>query len=96
MAKFIRRVTSVGGGPEDGASTTLLKAKKGRKKKVTRWLRPTERVVRQYMKAEKKCWTDLTKRHRKARGKKRDRWLTDGVSNSLKSFDKGCRVFGKV
>lgn len=96
MAKFIRRVTSVGGGPESGGATTLFEGKKGRKKKVTRFLRPTERVMRRYLKAERKCWTDLTRRHDKSRRKKNDRWLTDGLSNSLKSFDKGCRVFGKI
>lgn len=95
MAKFINRVTVLDLS-KDGTATTLLKGKKSRKKKVTRFLRPTERVIRQYLKAERKCWSDMTRRHNKSRTKKRNRWLTDGLSNSLRSVDKGCRVFSKV
>jgi hypothetical protein len=95
MAKFLRRVTVVGSGDDAGAYT-LLKSKKRGKKKTTRWLRPTERVVRQYMKAERKCWTDAVRRHGKARKKKKDKWLTDGLGNSLKSMDKGSKVLGKI
>ena len=96
MAKFVGRVTSVDLGGNGGSATTFLKSKKGRKKKVTKWLRPTERVVRQYIKAERRCWSDLLGRYNKSRGKKRDRWLTDGLGNSFRSIDKGCRVFGKI
>lgn len=96
MARFIDRVTVVDASSGAGTATTLVKGKKRGKKKVTRWLRPTERVVRQYLKAERRCWSDMARRHDKSRGKKRDRWLTDGVSNSLRAMDKGCRVFGKV
>lgn len=97
MAQFVRKVTAVDLGEGGAVSTTLYEdKKKGKKKKVSRLLRPAERVVRQYIKAEKKCWTDLSRRHDKSRGKKRDRWLVDGLGNSLRSIDKGCRVFGKI
>lgn len=96
MAKFIQRVTAVETRPDEVSAVTIVKKNRRGKKKVSRWLRPTERVVRKYLKAEKKCWTDLSRRHGKARGKKRDRWLTDSVSNSLRSADKGCRTFGKI
>jgi hypothetical protein len=98
MARFIRRVTAVNidNVASGGETTVLVDRKRGRKKKVSRLLRPTERIVRRYLKAERRCWTDLERRHFRSRSKKRDRWLTDGVSNSLRSFDKGCRVFGKI
>ena len=95
MAKFLRRVTVVGT-EDSGGAYTLLKSKKRGKKKSTRWLRPTERVVRQYMKAERKCWGDALQRHGKARRKKKDKWLTNGLGNSLRSVDKGCKVFRKL
>jgi hypothetical protein len=81
---------------EGGTSKVLLGKKGRRKKKVTSWLRPTERVYRQYLKAERRCWGEAIKRHDKSRGKKRDRWLTDGANNNLRALDKGCRVLGKV
>lgn len=96
MARFIDRVTVVDVSDNSGRATTLVKGKKGRKKRVTKWLRPTERIARQFIKGERRCWSDLARRHDKSRGKKRDRWLTDGLSNSLRSMDKGCRVFGKI
>lgn len=96
MARFIDRVTVVDVSDKAGRATTLVKGKKGRKKRVSEFLRPTERITRQFIKAERRCWTDLTRRYDKSRGKKRDRWLTDGLSNSLRSMDKGCRVFGKI
>jgi hypothetical protein len=95
MASFLRRVTVVETG-EGGGSKTLLESKGGSKKKVTAWLRPTERIYRQYLKAERKCWADAVKRHGKSRSKKRDRWLTDGLNNNLRSLDKGCKVLGKI
>jgi uncharacterized protein DUF6312 len=96
MAKFIRRVTAVNL-DNGGDASILVESKRGKKKKkVSRLLRPTERIARRYIKAERRCWADLERRHLKSRRKKRDRWLTDGVSNSLRSLDKGCRVFGKI
>jgi hypothetical protein len=97
MAKFLNRVTVVDiGGGKAGRATTILKGKKGKKKRVTKWMRPTERAVRQFFKAERRCWTNLTSRHDKSRRKKRNRWLTDSPNNILRSMDKGCRVFSKV
>ena len=96
MARFIDRVTVVDVSGGTGTATTLVKGKKKGKKKVTSWLRPTERVLRRAIKGERRCWTDLARRHDKSRGKKRDRWLTDSVSNTLRSMDKGCRVWSKL
>jgi len=97
MARFLQRVTLIER-KKDGSEnvSTLLRDKKRKKKKVTGWMRPTERVVNQYLKAEDQCWGNFRKRYRKSRGKKRDRWLTDGPSNALRAFDKGCRVFSRV
>ena len=53
MARFLQRVTLIER-KKDGTEnvSTLLRGKKGKKKKVTRWMRPTERVVNHYLKAE--------------------------------------------
>ncbi len=96
MAKFLRRVTVVDTGDGGGSTQTLLKRKGGKRKRVSRWLRPAERVVRQYGKAQSKCWSESDKRHDKSRGKKRDRWITDSLSNNLKSVNKSCRVLRKI
>lgn len=97
MARFINRVTVLDlSAKSGGTATTLLKGKKRRKKRVTKFLRPTERVIRQYLKAERKCWSNMTRLHNKSRTKKNNRWLTDSLSNSLRSMDKGCRVFSNL
>jgi len=91
MAKLIRNVTVVD--LNNNATETVFNDKSKGKKKVTRWLRPGERLIRQTMKAQEKCWSQALGRHDKSRGKKRDRWLTDSFSNGLKSIEKGCRVW---
>lgn len=94
MAKFLQRITVVD--PSGRDSEVMFKDKKRKKKKVTRWMRPSEKAMRQYIKAERRCWDELLDRHDKSRGKKRDRWLTDVPNNALRALDKGLRVFGKL
>ena len=91
MAKLVRNVTVVDTNNE--SSETVFKSKGKGKKKVTRWLRPGERLIRKTLKAQERCWGNALTRHDKSRGKKRDRWITDGLSNSLKAVEKGCRVW---
>lgn len=67
----------------------------GKRKRVSDWMRPTERFLRQGIKAQDRCWTEALTRHDKSRTKRRDRWLTDGLNNSLRAIDKGCRVWGR-
>jgi len=96
MAKkqTMQRVTVVD--MKDNTTQTLYEADGGgKRKRVSDWMRPTERFLRQGIKAQERCWTEALSRHDKSRTKKRDRWLTDGLNNSLRAMDKGCRVWGR-
>jgi hypothetical protein len=95
MAKqLMQRVTVID--LRDNTTQTVFKAKgSGKRKKVSDWMRPTERFVRQALKGQERCWTDALRRHDKSRTKKRDRWLTDGLSNALRSAEKGIRVWSR-
>ena len=96
MAKksLMQRVTVVD--LKDNSTQTVFESDKGRKRKrVSEWMRPTERFLRRGIKAQERCWTEALDRHDKSRTKKRDRWLTDGVNNSLRAIDKGCRVWSR-
>lgn len=95
MSKFLERVTVVDPTGAGGAQT-MYKDKKKRKKKVTRWMRPGEKALRQYLKAERRCWTEMIDREGKSRRKKRDRWLFNMPNDAFRSMDKGCKVFGKL
>jgi hypothetical protein len=94
MAKM-QRVTVVD--LNDNSAQTVFEGKgKGKRKKVSDWMKPGERILRRTLKAQEKCWTSALSRHDKSRTKKRDRWLTDGLNNGLRALDKGCRVWGKI
>jgi hypothetical protein len=96
MAKqLMQRVTVVD--LKDNSTQTVFKAKgSGKRKKVSNWMRPTERVLRQTLKSQDRCWSDALKRHDKSRTKKRDRWLSDMLSNGLRAAEKGFRVWGRI
>ena len=91
MAKLIRNVTVVD--LKNDSVESVFEDKGKRKKKVTTWLRPAERLVRNTLKAEEKCWANALTRHDKSRSKKRDRWLSDSFTNGLKALHKGFRAF---
>lgn len=95
MAKRgVARVTVVD--LKDSSAQTLFEDKGSKKKRVSDWMRPGERIIRQTIKAQERCWAEALGRHDKSRTKKRDRWLTDGLNNSLRALDKGCRVWGRI
>lgn len=95
MANRVQRVTMVD--LKDNSAQTLFEGKGGgKKKRVSDWMRPAERLMRQTIKAQERCWTEALGRHDKSRSKKRDRWLTDSVNNGLRALDKGCRVWGRL
>ena len=89
MAKRIQKVTMVG----DGGATTLFQGKRRRKKKVSEWLRPTEKVVRQYIKAERRCWSYSLRKWRKNTRKKGDRWVFDSLPIYTQAHIKACNAF---
>lgn len=93
--KLLQRVTVVD--LNNNTTQTVFKAKgSGKRKKVSSWLRPTERVMRRTLKAQDRCWSDALRRHDKSRTKKRDRWLTDSLGNALRSAEKGFRVLSRI
>jgi len=57
------------------------------------WLWPAEHALREYVRAEQRCWSEMFRLHDKSRAKKTDRWLMDGLSNALRSHNKGCNGF---
>lgn len=57
------------------------------------WLWPAEHALREYVRAEDRCWSEMRRLHDKSRTKSRDRWLTDGLTNALRAHNKACNGF---
>lgn len=69
------------------------RSKKNRIRDRIGWLWPVEHAMREYVRAENKCWAEMFRLHDKSRGKKRDRWLTDGLTNGMRAHTKACNGF---
>ena len=58
------------------------------------WLWPVEHVAREYMRAEKVCWTKMGRLHRKSTRKRGDWWSVEDVSsNCVRAHVKAIRSF---
>jgi hypothetical protein len=87
MARLYRRVTLI---EQDGTRTKLFSKKVTRKKKrVSKGLRPVERAQKRWLDASNVFTSELLRRHRRSRLKKKNRWLTDAPINFLKAQRKG-------
>jgi hypothetical protein len=91
MSRLYSRVILVE--PEGQRSVLFSKDgdEKPRKKRrrVSRLLRPFERAHHDWLRASKVFASDLLRRHRKSRTRKRDRWLSDVPVSFLKAQRKG-------
>jgi hypothetical protein len=80
---------------QDGASSVLY-SKKGRRKRVSRPLRPLERLMRRELKAGDAFTSNMLRRHEKSRSKRRDGWLRDAPSNVMKASSKAWKELRKI
>jgi hypothetical protein len=90
---FYRRVTLI---DTDGDRVILYKDRaKGRgcrrRKKVSRGLRPLERMNYRMVKGTDRFGSDLLRRYRRSRGKRRDAWLSDGPRNFMRASSKAMK-----
>jgi hypothetical protein len=93
VGNFYRRVTLI---DTDGDRVILFNDGRGgrcrrRRKKVSRGLRPLERMNYRAVKGLDAFGDTLIRRYRRSRGKRRDRWLTDGPRNFMKAQRKAMR-----
>lgn len=93
MASFLKQVTLVGG---DGEARTIYKAGRGgRKKKVSRVLRPLERGQFRFLKAGSTFADEMLDRHRKSRTKRRNGWLRHSPRDFMKASRKALKKLAK-
>jgi Family of unknown function (DUF6312) len=76
------KVTSIN---PNGTTATIYSKKSRKKKRVSKPLRPLERVLRHELKAGEAFSDTLLRKHQRSRGKRRDGWLRDGPSNLMKA-----------
>jgi len=91
MAKLVGRITVVN---PDGGTSTLYRKK--RKNRVSRGLRPMERVVRHQLEAGDAFASDLLRRHRRSRRKRRNGWIRDAATNVMKAQQKGWKRLRRI
>ena len=92
MAKLVGRVTVVN---PNGTAMTLFKTKR-RKKRVSRAARPIERVVFHQLEGGDAFSSDLLRRHRRSRRKRRNGWLRHAGTNVLKAQQKGWKKLRRI
>lgn len=94
MARFVKRITVVdatGGGAE-----TLYKARRKKKKKISGWFRPLERMERRMLEATKTFGSEALSRHKKSRRKRKNAFLTDGPKNFTRAGTKAFKKLRKI
>jgi hypothetical protein len=87
VAGFFSRVTVVN--PTSGATETLYRKRSRRKKRVSRGLRPLERVLYHQIEATDAAAGNLLSRYRRSRRKRRNGWLRDAPNNLMKAQRRG-------
>lgn len=87
MAKFIARITVVTPGPTSSVSQVVYKSKKKKRKKrkLSRWVKPLERVQRRLLEAQQTYNDELLDRNRRSNRKRRDGFLRDNSLNMLRA-----------
>lgn len=94
MSKFVARITVVSIEPGGKDSTVIYKAKTG-KRKVSRWLRPLERLQGRSLEAQKAFSDELLDRHRRSSRRRRDGFLSDGLLNMFRAQRKALKRLRK-
>lgn len=69
----------------NGTTAKIYSKKSRKKKRVSKPLRPLERVLRHELKAGEAFSDTLLRKHQRSRGKRRDGWLRDAPSNLMKA-----------
>ncbi len=94
MSKLIARITVVSVDPGRQESTVIYKAKK-KKRKLSRWLKPIERLQRRALEAQKVYGEELLARHNRSNRKRRNGFLRDGLLNMSRAQRKAMKRLRK-
>ena len=88
MAGIVRRITvvSMGAGETDSVGRSVYKRK--RKRKVSKWLRPLEKMIRRSRRADRTFATEALKRHHRSNRKRRNGFIRDAPLNILQAARK--------
>jgi hypothetical protein len=97
MPRFIARITVVTpGAAGSSASQVLYKPKKKKKRKLSRWARPFERLQRRLLEAQQVYSDEMLDRNRRSNRKRKDGFLRDGSINMLKAQRKALKRLKKL
>src|SRR5712692_4252074 len=93
MAKSgaVRRITVLTHGSDGQFSAHEIYKSDAKKRKGTKALSLTERLVRTAADVNATIGEDYLARHKRSRGKKKDGWLMDAPGNAIRSGLKGMR-----
>ncbi len=87
MPKSVLRIVQVTSDPRGTNPLTLY----SRSKKHSKRLKPMEKFMRQHHKARLVATQDYLDRHERSSSKRKNGWLRDCLSNTLKSNRKGLK-----
>ena len=93
MARFLQRITAVS--LDGNQSSTVYKKKKKKKRKVSKWLKPAEKMQRRRTNAIKAFGKELSYRHKRSNRKRRNGFMRDGGLNMARASRKGMKKLFK-
>jgi hypothetical protein len=94
MAKFIERITLITVDSGRQESKVLYKSET-KKRKVSRWVRPIERLQRRVLEAQEAFSETLLDRHNRSNRKRKNGFLRDGGVNLMRAQRKALKRLRK-
>jgi hypothetical protein len=95
MARFIARITVVTPGAGSPGTRVIYEPKK-KKRKLSRWAKPLERMQRRLLEAQQVFTDELLARNQRSNRKRRNGFLRDGSLNTLRAHRKAFKRLKKL
>ena len=91
-SKFVERVTVISGGEGGFASDEVYRLKNGKRRRLSRWAKPVERLYRKSLQAQNVFGSVLLDRSSRSNRKRRNGFLRDGLVNTVRAHRKAERL----
>lgn len=90
-SKFVEQVTVISGGEGGFASDEVYRLKNGKRRRLSRWAKPVERLYRKSLQAQNVFASVLLDRSSRSNRKRRNGFLRDGLVNTVRAHRKAAK-----
>ena len=92
VTKSVRRITVLRKDTTGGTVPVVVFERRSARRKGSRFLRPVERVTRDWADAQSRAANSYLARHNKSNRKRKDGWVRDYALNVLRASRKGSKA----